>query len=1632
MADRVGIGYGHSARQARVQPALAPISNDGWGEGGSREGGTSSFVGLWFLVLAPSAGTPVLCDEIGTSNLDRRRDADLEWRSINEKKSTKSGPQISSWAFELLGRGSCSALFRRMHDVRSVFPRLLEEQEITQMLIYRVPLDRDHTTSGGDQFRIGPLTIDRECGFGGLKSNQPQTPNSKLKISWCPTPHAHSMKPDQPTPPSPTLPQLAPSPNPRLQGRMRRPHPSFRFCRMQNGRRDARTTHHQHHLHRLSDRPAIPNFHRGRSVGVVVSMTMSCLVTNSKPVYYWKRGFGLRSRERETRHAWARVGVGGFRGSGFGIWVLSSGSGRVFGLVWGRAGGGKLFVLVVKVWGDVGFEKISDRAWKIIMPVGCNARGASYGRRGICGAGGVTIAITLKRNVRSDCGEREKAQLIAYHIDMEGACVNLITRRRGVTHNADNDAYRYRYRASCRVIFFNYRYANSKGRASPGWSGGVLVDGCWEIGSGQTASHVSIWDLRILIAECRKGKKERADLRVGTCLIAFDVTNCLFLPQGRPGHRRSYTDTRGPGAFAPLGLLPRRRAAPKSAGATFHFRNDDPDHDDHDSSLSDDDNDSDDRRISNIPPLLRLKSPAPGTHAYRGLSINTTPGPVPFPRSRPLPSPLSAPGPPSARPGVTRTTSTPIFLSNGKPLKSSLKSSSSSPSIASPTQDHSPHQLPLPQPPTHLRARSAPTSPTGEGEVNEPEITPLLSPTPSHKNVHFPSKEQGGLETVHVFSRSARPASLSLSFPLAEDTETDTETDRDSNMWPGRNTSTTPFPRVRSSLAPSQTRKVYAIHEGKTSSVPAPALDPGANIYLETLVLQSSSSASSSSSVPGLSSPPTLALTGTLLVRNLAYEKTVAVRFTLDDWHTTSEVAAHYRASLPALPPRIHRAGSGVRSTTTDTSPPTSDDSDEAEAGTSVPNSTPQWDRFAFTIRLEDYHPTLSTRTLWLVARYVAGSIGAIPAPAPGIPLEGGAGGGGMGKGRVGEWWDNNAGGNYRVVFCEREKEKGEVMRRRKVAVSAPLPTASFALPTTTPAHAHAMATSSNGMPTMTPQGLLAHSPSHTTQLAQTTLQRLRKLNLKNYAAPVMREPSVSPGSEIAPAVPQQQPTPTPTSTSSSDDDDDEEEEDGPVTPAPAPHPSLHPKSNPGPISGAGLGFGFGAFGFGEMVGGFPATYPALPGFEYEYDTVGAGLGLGANAGAGVSGMRQVGKGYEVGMAAFEASTSPPGMSAFGASTEPTPAVGGSGHGKGVALYWPWGSSYPKPDPESSLVSASSAEDSSLESEAAKRDSASASEKKKEKGDEEGASGSTTVPSVKISAPAPAPTSSPFPSPLPSPPPSAPGPPRVHTHTHAHSHALPQLLRHAHAPRTSSPLASPRMSPAPSPTTSPRVSPVASPLASPAPSPAGSPRGSPMGSPTPSRSSSLESVSDAAGSSSGSGSGTNGRRKARRVFPPEEPVVLRRLLPVGASGMNGGAPARPLIGGRAYTTAAAPAPAPGPSYSSSPVPAPAASQGLSSGPPLSTSPPINGPGPPVREKNGTPAPVPAHGQGNGEPLKDVRDPDSDSVYQAFFEFEFAFEFGFALGFGFAFEVAFAYGDRWEGEALILCGEGKGRKEEGGE
>jgi hypothetical protein len=451
----------------------------------------------------------------------------------------------------------------------------------------------------------------------------------------------------------------------------------------------------------------------------------------------------------------------------------------------------------------------------------------------------------------------------------------------------------------------------------------------------------------------------------------------------RPARRRArssgtyFSDERGPGAFVSLGSLPRRTKPGFKKTPVFHFNDEDDNDNSQSNSVSDDDDNhtalnlkrnlNDTFKLSldtdNLSPSVHLPAPAavpfPRSSPVSPLdSLPPIPGPIATTQS-PLPiTPVATPPSRSPRPSISRYQSSPqILLSNGKPLKSSLKSSSSSPAI-------------FPEGPNksfHLRAQSAPSTPLLQGP----------------KNVHFAEKESG-LETVKVFSRSARPASLSNQ--NGDDTETETEPESNQHIRSGAYLDSFPFPRLSSSSSPAA--HAFELDTSSSSPIPSPSPPSYANVHLETLTFSVPPATSSSSHAAPV-------LTGTLVVRNVAYEKHVAVRFTLDDWQTTSEVLARHAASLRSLPPGLEprTVGDAISAISTD--------------------SSALWDRFVFTIRLEDYIHKLHEKVLWLVARFSTGT-------------------------GNGEWWDNNGGRNYRVGFRIKEGHNGGRPGMRRNAVSAP------------------------------------------------------------------------------------------------------------------------------------------------------------------------------------------------------------------------------------------------------------------------------------------------------------------------------------------------------------------------------------------------------------------------------------------------------------------------------------------------------------------------------------------------------------------------------------------------------------------
>jgi carbohydrate/starch-binding protein with CBM21 domain len=130
--------------------------------------------------------------------------------------------------------------------------------------------------------------------------------------------------------------------------------------------------------------------------------------------------------------------------------------------------------------------------------------------------------------------------------------------------------------------------------------------------------------------------------------------------------------------------------------------------------------------------------------------------------------------------------------------------------------------------------------------------------TPAHKGVHFHPQ----LEHVKLFFPKQKPLAVSRDGNPTDTSGTDSE-----------------FPPFRISLDDDLKERPFVMHRINVPTAPPPAEDvrdvAAENIDLVGTTLQ-----------------------GTVRVRNIAFEKLVAVRFTLDKWQTTSEVTARYKESF--------------------------------------------------------------------------------------------------------------------------------------------------------------------------------------------------------------------------------------------------------------------------------------------------------------------------------------------------------------------------------------------------------------------------------------------------------------------------------------------------------------------------------------------------------------------------------------------------------------------------------------------------------------------------------------------------------------------------------------------------------------
>ncbi|KAK6908902.1 hypothetical protein I203_102908 [Kwoniella mangroviensis CBS 8507] len=213
------------------------------------------------------------------------------------------------------------------------------------------------------------------------------------------------------------------------------------------------------------------------------------------------------------------------------------------------------------------------------------------------------------------------------------------------------------------------------------------------------------------------------------------------------------------------------------------------------------------------------------------------------------------------------------------------------------------------------------------------------------KSVRFADASEGdakALESVVLFLREQKVTAVGKAADPenAANTETETENDTDTDFVQFR---------TRRNAAAKAADENQIIMEG-AGRIPRKRTDfspdargslVGENVLLERIELQS-----------GLGP---LCMRGTVVVRNVAFQKWVAVRFTLDHWQTVSEVSGTHVCHIPA-------ATSG----------------DEG------------WDRFSFSIKLDDYKRKLDERQLILCVHY---------------SVEGQ------------DWWDSNDGMNYNFTF---------------------------------------------------------------------------------------------------------------------------------------------------------------------------------------------------------------------------------------------------------------------------------------------------------------------------------------------------------------------------------------------------------------------------------------------------------------------------------------------------------------------------------------------------------------------------------------------------------------------------------------
>ncbi|KAH8798466.1 putative phosphatase regulatory subunit-domain-containing protein [Flagelloscypha sp. PMI_526] len=308
----------------------------------------------------------------------------------------------------------------------------------------------------------------------------------------------------------------------------------------------------------------------------------------------------------------------------------------------------------------------------------------------------------------------------------------------------------------------------------------------------------------------------------------------------------------------------------------------------------------------------------------------------------------------------SRTTN---LLANGTPLKSSLKPASA---VTTTTpRAHSPCSPSM----------SHPGMVSSHGKDIQ-ELPRIITPS-TPKNVHFADS----LASIRVFHKFASPASISMSpasgYENHEEATESSSDERDSFNWGLRST-----PWIHGRTIDSEPASFFQIDPLTSSPISLWPADWTTDrfIVLESLILVGRVNLSETRQTKS----DNLRLAGTVLVRNVAFEKKVDIRFTLDNWDTLSEVEALWSNHLNVLPHSVTGTPGSI--------PP------DYVGEQDIEGDERGWDRFSFTIRLCDYARSLPSRTLFLAARFQASS------------------------NQV--WWDNNSGSNYAIRFREAKEKR--------------------------------------------------------------------------------------------------------------------------------------------------------------------------------------------------------------------------------------------------------------------------------------------------------------------------------------------------------------------------------------------------------------------------------------------------------------------------------------------------------------------------------------------------------------------------------------------------------------------------------